>query len=309
MKTIPNYYELEPENNIFQDVVIDVTHRCNMNCKNCYIPNREIPDMDINKMLEAIKKFPKKTMIRIIGAEPTMRKDLPEMITLIKKTGHRCSLITNGLRIANDSYVKTLKQHGLTHCYISMNGADNDDWYEKIDELRCATKKVKALENLKNNKFLIDTGTIIVKGINDDVISRLLSMFERLEVKNVMARIKNVGNLGRSMYDNESGNYTMDDLIGLASKQTGLSVDYIESWRNKPIYQNTEPEIDSFIFPLKKEQEGKLLHKSGIWFKIANWKGNGGKIPFAGQTRRGRLTPDFKVAPFFEHVVANEGGY
>ena len=38
MKTIPNYYELEPENNIFQDVVIDVTHRCNMNCKNCYIP-------------------------------------------------------------------------------------------------------------------------------------------------------------------------------------------------------------------------------------------------------------------------------
>ena len=38
---------------------------------------------------------------------------------------------------------KTLKQHGLTHCYLSMNGADNDDWYEQIDEMRCATKKVK----------------------------------------------------------------------------------------------------------------------------------------------------------------------
>ena len=85
MKTTPNYYEIEPENNIFQDVVIDVTHRCNMSCKNCYIPNREIPDMDKDKMLEAIKKFPKRTMIRIIGAEPTMRRDLPELITDIKK--------------------------------------------------------------------------------------------------------------------------------------------------------------------------------------------------------------------------------
>ena len=152
------------------------------------------------------------------------------------------------------------------------------------------------------------TGTIIVKGINDEVIGRLLHMFNRLEIKNVMARIKNVGNLGRSMYDSELGNWSMDDLIKLASEQTGLSVDYIESWRNKPIYQNIEPEIDSFIFPLK-ENPGKLLHKSGVWFKIANWKGNGKEIPFTGQTRRGRMTPDFKIAPFFEHVVANEGEY
>ena len=65
LKTTPNYYEIEPENNIFQDVVIDVTHRCNMSCKNCYIPNREIPDMDKDKMLEAIKKFPKRNEIPI----------------------------------------------------------------------------------------------------------------------------------------------------------------------------------------------------------------------------------------------------
>ena len=58
-----------------------------------------------------------------------------------------------------------------------------------------------------------------------------------------------------------------------------------------------------------KENPGKLLHKSGVWFKIANWKGNGKDIPFTGQTRRGRMTPDFKIAPFFEHVVANEGEY
>ena len=52
------------------------------------------------------------------------------------------------------------------------------------------------------------------------------------------------------------------------------------------------------------------MHKSGVWFKIANWKGEQGQtIPLRNNTRRGRLTPDFKVAPFFEHVKLNEGGY
>ena len=262
----------------------------------------------MDKMLDAISKFPQRTMIRIIGAEPTMRKDLPEMIQRIRKTGNRCTLLTNGLRLAKDNYVKKLKQHGLRHCYLSMNGADNDDYYEQIDEMRCATKKVQALVNLKHNKFVIDTGTIIVKGVNDDVLERMLHLFKKVGVENVMARLKNVGDIGRSMQDQD--NYTMEELIELASKQTGLSVDYINEWRHKPIYQNTEPEIDSFIFPMKPEQEGKLLHKSGIWFKIANWKGDEGQtIPLRNNKRRGRLTPEFKVAPFFEHVKMNEGGY
>ena len=64
------------------------------------------------------------------------------------------------------------------------------------------------------------------------------------------------------------------------------------------------------MFPMNPQSEGKFIHKSGIWFKIANWKGEEGQvIPFVNQTRRGRLTPDFKVAPFFDHVKLNEGGY
>lgn len=308
MITIPGYYELEPENNTFSDVVIDITHRCNMNCKNCYIPNRNIPDMDMESMLKAISKFPKRTMIRIIGAEPTMRSDLGEMISRIRKTGHRCTLLTNGLRLAKDPYVQHLKQSGLRHCYLSMNGADNDDYYEQIDELRCADKKVTALKNLVKHKFIIDTGTIIVKGINDDVVQRMLALYDRTEAFNVVCRIKNVGDIGRSMSD--YANYTLEELVTLVAQQTGLTEDYIYYWRNKPIYQNEDPEVDSFMFPLNPSSEGKFMHKSGIWFKIANWKGEPGQdVPLRNNTRRGRLTPNFKVAPFFEHVKLNEGGY
>tara|TARA_B100000902_G_scaffold399574_1_gene471124 strand:+ start:6852 stop:7766 length:915 start_codon:yes stop_codon:yes gene_type:complete len=303
-----NYYELEPEKNHFSDVVIDITHRCNMSCKNCYIPNRDIPDMDIDKMIDAVSRFPKKTMIRIIGAEPTMRRDLPEIITRIKQTRNRCTLLTNGLRLSVDKYVKTLKSAGLRHCYISLNGADNDDWYEQIDELRCATKKIKALENLVNNKFIIDTGTIVVKGVNDEVIARMLHVYEKTGVKNVMCRLKNIGDIGRSMADN--GNYTQKELITLLSEQTGMSEDYIYSWKNKPIYENDHVEADSFMLPMDPKAEGKFVHKSGIWFKIANWNSEDSEtVPLSNSLRRGRLTEDFKVAPFFEHVKLNEFEY
>ncbi len=303
-----NYYELEPEDNHFSDVVIDVTHKCNMSCKNCYIPNRDVPDMDIDKMIDAVSRFPKKTMIRIIGAEPTMRRDLPEIITRIKQSRNRCTLLTNGLRLSIDTYVKKLKSAGLRHCYISLNGADNDDWYEQIDELRCASKKIKALQNLVNNKFIVDTGTIIVKGVNDEVIERMLHVYKQVGLDNVVCRIKNIGDLGRNMQD--SGNYTQAELITLLAQQTGMSEDYIYSWKNRPIYENQHVEPDAFMVPLDPKAEGKFLHKSGIWFKVANWGGEEGfEIPFQNQVRRGRMTEDFKIAPFFEHVKLNEFEY
>lgn len=314
-----NYYELEPEQNHFSDVMVDVTHRCNMTCKNCYVPNREVPDMDADKLIETIKKFPNRTMIRVVGAEPTMRKDLPQLIRRIRETGHRATLLTNGLRLANDDYVKELKANRLSHVYLSLNGVDNDDWYEEIDELRCATKKVQALENLVNNKFIIDTGTIIVKGVNDEAVSRLLHLYKRTGVTNVLARIKNVGRLGRSMFDEDLGghvvtldtNYSMDGLIKLIAYQTGLSEDYIQSWRNNPIYQNEDVEESSFVFPMDPSAVGKPFHKSGVWFKIADWNtfSNPDGVPLPGNTRRGRLTEDFKVAPMSEHVKLNEYKY
>jgi molybdenum cofactor biosynthesis enzyme MoaA len=304
-----NYYELEPENNHFHDVIIDVTHQCNMNCKNCYIPNRDIPDMDIDKMLDAIAKFPKRCNIRIIGAEPTVRNDLPEICSAIKASGHRQILLTNGLRLGNNNYAKKLRASGCNHVYLSLNGVDNDDWYEEIDELRCAQRKLQALDNLQKNKFIIQTGTIIVQGVNENAPERLLATLKRYDVHNAVIRIKNVGQLGRHMNGVED-NIKMEGLMQLCSDQMNVSMDYLREWRKKPIVDTLDPELNSFMFPLDPASADKPINRSGIWVKIANWDTeNEEQIPSPNSERRGRLTEDFKVAPFFEHVKMNEGGY
>ncbi len=153
------------EENPFETVVADVTHRCNMACANCYLPNRDIPDMDIGRLEECLAALPKRVNLRLIGAEPTMRRDLPDIISMVRRRGHRAVLLTNGLRLARESYVRTLREAGLRHVYVSMNGADNDDWYETIDNMRCAAKKLRAVGNAVAHGMIVNTGTILVRGV------------------------------------------------------------------------------------------------------------------------------------------------
>ena len=96
---IMKYLEQEPEDNTFNLLMVDLTHRCNMECANCYLPNREILDMDVDKLYKFLNKLPKRVIVRLIGAEPTIRNDLPDIIRNEKRCGHQVSVTTNGLRL------------------------------------------------------------------------------------------------------------------------------------------------------------------------------------------------------------------
>ena len=214
VEKIVNYYEQSPEENTFMDIMADITHKCNMTCKNCYIPNRDVPDMDLEKFRDFLSRLDGRCMIRIVGAEPTMNPRCDDYIKAVFEFEHRCILLTNGLRLAHKSYVDKIHDSGLRHVYLSLNGVDNDDWYEAIDELRCAEKKISALRNLKKRKFILDTGTIIVPGVNEDAPGALLELFDKENINNVLMRIKNVGQLGR--YQTEvDDNVKLNQLVKL----------------------------------------------------------------------------------------------
>lgn len=302
---ILNYYEQQPEENTFVDIMADITHKCNMTCKNCYIPNRDVPDMDLDKFVDFLKRLQGRCMIRIVGAEPTMNPRCMEYIKAVFQHGHRCILLTNGLRLSSKRYVDELHASGLRHIYLSLNGVDNDDWYESIDELRCAKKKIKALENIVARRFILDTGTIIVPEVNEDAPERLLHLFEQKRVKNALMRIKNVGQIGRFQTEMDD-NVKLDKLVELCSDQFKISTDYINSFRDKKIYGLFQ-EKNSILFPLK---EGNKILNRGLWCKITNWDtDNESQIPDPNSKRRGRVTENFMVAPLYEHIKMNEGGY
>ena len=315
---IMKYYELIPEKNHFESIFVDLTHRCNMKCRNCYLPNRKVPDMDKNKLYQLIERLPKKVFIRLIGAEPTLREDLPEIIYQIIKLGHKPSVITNGLKLAEEDYCQQLRQSGLKYLLISMNGAGDDKIYFQLDGGNYAKLKVRALINAFKADFLnVNTGTIIGKGINEKTIREQVNTVVfcakqagvRYFNKRVppVLRVKTIAPIGRHMKSVHS--YTFNDLLEVTSQQLNLSVDFIKSYpvlsgSNKLEYlkRNKKQLSRSYAFPYDTEI-GK------IYVRLIDWTVDLDGVPDSGNTKRGRVTENWRIAPAFEHIKINEGGY
>lgn len=267
----------QPEQNPYKILFADITHRCNMACKNCYLPNRNVPDMDTQWLRGILERLPNRTRIRLIGAEPTVRKDLPAIIAMVRSAGHIPNLLTNGLKLADREYVRSLKKAGLRTCYLSFNGGFEDDLYEAIDGQRCAREKSAALDNLIAENFYTILGAILVRGVNESVVAAVAQRIRGVsQVKEY--HLRSVGAIGRHM--DEPTPYVAAEMRRLAQSSFG----------------------DIVVDP--SETGSTCMHgrAGGLQVQVTEW-------PDLGSRERGRISPDGTVQPFFEHVIANESGY
>jgi len=267
----------QPERNPYKILFADITHRCNMACRNCYLPNRAIPDMDADWLRGILKRLPNRTRIRLVGAEPTVRKDLPEIIAMVRSLGHIPNLLTNGLKIADRDYLRSLKRAGLRTCYLSFNGGLDDDLYERIDGQRCAAAKSAALDNLIAENFYTILGTILVRGLNESVVEAVAQRIRGVsQVREY--HLRSVGAIGRHM--DEPTPYEASEMRRLAQRSFG----------------------DIVVDPA--ESGATCMHgKAGrLQVQVTEW-------PDLGSSERGRICPDGGLQPFFEHVMVNERGY
>ena len=317
--TLPptGHYTLAPDQNTFATVHVDLTHRCNMECANCYVPNRDIPDMDSRRLFDVLARLPRRTDIRLMGGEPTLRLDLPEIIREVVRHGHRPVLATNGLKLAHLDYCQLLKDAGLRYVLLSMNGADDDDVYRVIDSGKYANLKTRALRNSLKVGFRLNTGTIIAKGVNEHSLKAQIDLVARTAVEvgvhfdrdkpwskvTPILRMRSVGAIGRYM-DDSSCSY--DEMVELLARTLDRPIEQILQRSMTPGKILLELEDDggerSALVPVETEV-GRIL------VRLVDWSTDADGVPDAGNPHRGRLTKDFRIAPFFEDIKANEFGY
>ncbi|HEX7152325.1 MAG TPA: radical SAM protein [Thermoanaerobaculia bacterium] len=278
LTTTPVERTFTPEDCPYETVIVDVTHKCNMGCKNCYIPNRTIPDLDAKWLSGIFARLPRGRFVRLVGAEPTMRDDLPELIADIRRHGHHPVLVSNGLKLADRAYLRTLKAAGLKIAYLSFNGGFDDDLYHAIDGMRCADRKAQAFENLTSEHMFVSIGMIVVRGANEHEVPRVVQeVRKRRAVRELHLRAQ--GEMGRYM---KNPPFTLDELLTIFTSAAGVDAKQLNR------HARTDYSHD-FNY-------GRLRVQLTCW-------------PDLGSTFRGRLTPEGMVAPFMEHVIANEGGY
>jgi len=163
--------------------LIDVTNRCNLKCPVCfanaavskhlYEPSYE----DIRQMLRNLRgnEPVPAPAIQYAGGEPTVRKDIVELIKLAKEEGFtHTQIATNGLRLArNPELAGELKDAGLNTIYLQFDGITEEP-YIKIRNKNLLSTKLKAIENCRKVDLGIVLVPTLVKGINDDQIGDII---------------------------------------------------------------------------------------------------------------------------------------
>lgn len=179
--------------------IIDVTNRCNLRCPVCfanasatgyvYEPSKK----EIQAMLENFRqnKPVPAPALQFSGGEPTIRKDLFELIGMAKELGfEHVEVNTNGLRLAQSvEYCRGLKEAGISTIYLQFDGLTSDV-YEFTRGCDLLDNKMKALENCR--KAGIESIVLVVtliKGVNDhqlgDIMRFAVENFDIIRCVNV----------------------------------------------------------------------------------------------------------------------------
>ncbi|MBN1364222.1 MAG: radical SAM protein [Syntrophaceae bacterium] len=171
-----------------------VSSKCNLTCHACYERSGDDKEISLEEIKALSAKY-KNCNLGLTGMEPTCREDIFE---LIKATGGKVWLVTNGIKLASLEYVKKLKAHGLKRIFFSFNGT-NDEVYQKINRGNLLETKLKALENIKLEKINAVLSATIARGVNEDQILPLVEFCFKHRSFIVELRIRTLAPIGKHL--------------------------------------------------------------------------------------------------------------
>jgi len=148
-----------------KQLFMEITKKCNQNCIFCIHPynRKDATDVDFEfikkRIREAIKE--KVDYFLISGGEPTMHKNILEIVSYAKKLKIKnIELQSNGQNLSNMSFVKKLKKNGITKINVSFHAHTE----KLLNSIRGVNKGYhKTIRGMKNClKAGIKLGIIIV---------------------------------------------------------------------------------------------------------------------------------------------------
>jgi len=123
-----------------------LTYRCNNDCAHCYNARpRDYPEISTDDWKAVLDRLWRLGIPHVVftGGEPTLRTDLPELISHARFTGMITGLNTNGRRLADATFINQLVEAGLDHVQITFE-SHNPVIHDNMVRLKGAWKQTVA---------------------------------------------------------------------------------------------------------------------------------------------------------------------
>lgn len=162
---------------------ISVTDRCNLRCRYCmpqegiHLARRD-ELLSFEEILRVVRCANELGInkVRLTGGEPLVRKDLPELVGMLKR---ECaiadlSLSTNGLLLSR--YAEELKSKGLDRVNVSLDSLNPARFKEitRRGELKQVLEGIEAA--LDADLKPVKINTVVIGGFNDDEVVDLAQL-------------------------------------------------------------------------------------------------------------------------------------
>jgi radical SAM protein with 4Fe4S-binding SPASM domain len=147
-----------------------LTYRCDNECVHCYAggphETKELKTEEWYKVLDRLHEIGVPHVV-FTGGEPTLREDLKALIAYTQKKEFVSGLVTNGRRLKDAAYLKSLIDAGLDHIQITIESHDEKihdritraegSWNETVQGIKNAIDSpVYTITNTTLNRQNID---------------------------------------------------------------------------------------------------------------------------------------------------------
>jgi len=145
---------------------VTVNSACNSRCRFCYCPPKAspAPEPDFKTIARALAEGRSRGawLAVIIGGEPTLRADIGRMAALAAGLGYPCvKLCTNGLKLADRAYARSLTESGFNMIDISLHGARPGVHDALVGAKGAFGKVMRAMENVKALGVELGTNQVV----------------------------------------------------------------------------------------------------------------------------------------------------
>ena len=169
---------------------LDITNRCNLDCPHCYqMPDNNSKDPGIDYLLSEVMSWPDNGLpVSLVGAEPTVRKDLPELVRAIHDLSikpRNVIIVTNGVYLAKWDYVERFKGIPNLKWTFGLNHPDYNGGQIRV-------KQMEGLENCI--KLGLDVKTLTYTLANLEQLSDVMYEVQKFGIN---ARIQLGVDIGR----------------------------------------------------------------------------------------------------------------
>ena len=161
---------------VHRDFRISVTDRCNFRCQYC-MPEEGLDWLKREELL-TFEQITRVTKIlvenygidsdRLTGGEPTLRANLPDLISMLSELPIEIALTTNGITLEKNAHL--LRSAGLSRINISIDSLKA----EKFKEITLRDEMQKVIAGIESSLEAglspVKINVVTMRGINDDEI-------------------------------------------------------------------------------------------------------------------------------------------